>query len=193
MNNIQKINETSGESHIKTWRMLGLLEGLRRNSDIEKRVAANYESVAKYFLSDKYTGNGGNALETVIFPIVRRIEKCEGKYNKTIKRSVEAEEVINVLKTNTFSDVEGVVKRLHPKQRYESVGRYVFNVFKYKGLYNDTIFDFLYTHKDTGQYCGVLTKEEENFFNGIFGIYEIDLLAELVAALCDLIVEKLKN
>ena len=190
---LEKMDKIAEESAINRWRALGLLEGLRPNSEIEKRVATNFERMAKYLTSDKYIQSETSTFETVIFPILRRIEKCESKYNKTIKRSVEAEEVIGVLKNNTFKDVEDVIKTVIPKKRYESKTKYLFNVIKYKGLYDQSIFDFLYNYNDIHNDKSILTDEEKKFFCGIFELNGIDMLAELTAMFCDLLVDRLKN
>lgn len=190
---LEKMDKIAEESAINRWRALGLLEGLRPNSEIEKRVATNFERMAKYLVSDKYIQSETSTFETVIFPILRRIEKCESKYNKTIKRSVEAEEVIDVLKNNTFKDVEDVIKTVIPKKRYESKTKYLFNVIKYKGLYDQSVFDFLYNYDDICSDHSILSDEEKKFFCGIFELNGIDMLAELTAMFCDLLVDRLKN
>lgn len=190
---LEKMDKIAEESAINRWRALGLLEGLRPNSEIEKRVATNYEKMAKYLTSDKYVQSENDVFETVIFPILRRIERCESKYNKTIKRVVEPEEVIDVFKNNTFADVEEVIKRIIPKKRYESKTKYFFNVIKYKGLYDKNIFDFLYNYDDICSDHPILTDEEKKFFCGIFELNGIDMLAELTAMFCDLLVDRLKD
>jgi hypothetical protein len=66
-------------------------------------------------------------------------------------------------------------------------------VIKYKGLYDQSVFDFLYNYDDIHSDHSVLSDEEKKFFCAIFEINNIDLLAELIAMFCNLLVDKLKK
>ena len=125
---------------VDRWRAIGVLDGVKPNSVVEKRISESFERMACYLLSKERADFGG--VSVTIFPIIRIVLTTVGA-NGHLTRVVFPDEIFRILETSTLAEMETVLKSVVPKSRYENTVKLVCRFLGWKGYYDKSLFELL--------------------------------------------------
>lgn len=136
---------------LQRWRALGLLGGIRKNSKMEKEIAASMEMVAMYLVKHHFGKKEGyknfisndnndvlvfaNSFETWIFPFLRLIRGgVNGGIKPHINHIVSVERLIGMLKNITLNNIEDDIVKIVTQKKYNETVWMYFSYMRMRGL-----------------------------------------------------------
>lgn len=105
---------------IQRWRLLGLMVGIRKNSKIEKDVAASYETMAYFAIEHSNDGTYGGNFETWVFPLLRIIRTGKKGVISHISRAVKPNEIVDILNKVSLNDIEKEIVKIYGRKKYDT-------------------------------------------------------------------------
>ena len=100
----EELKHPTKQQIIERWDTLGFLGELPH--DDKEHIALSFESMSDYLLYGDYDFKVSPMLECGIFVLIRRAMTDRKDGHVVVKRVVEAEEVINILRTYTLHDLQ---------------------------------------------------------------------------------------